>query len=330
MPVGETSPPERGEFELIRSVFRPLAAGQPGALNLTDDAACLTSPPGHDIVLTADAIVAGVHFLPEDPAEDVGVKLLGVNLSDLAAMGADPLGYLITTNWSKPIDAEWIEAFAKGLGTSQSEHGIGLLGGDTVSSRGPMTLSLTAVGAVPHGQALKRSGARHGDVIYVSGTIGDAALGLALLKGEIEAAAGRREFLIERYRRPRPRLSLGRALRGLATACIDVSDGLLADLGHILETSSVGADIELTAVPLSAGDAGEIGVADRIDAVTGGDDYELLFTVPPSQAQSVAQAAMASGVPITAIGKITTGTGATLHDANGKVISARRAGFQHF
>lgn len=330
MPVGETSPPERGEFDLIRSVFRPLAAGQPGAFDLTDDAACLTPPSGHDIVLTADAIVEGVHFLSEDPAVDVGAKLLGVNLSDLAAMGADPLGYLITTNWTKPISSDWIEEFARGLADYQAQFGIGLLGGDTVSSTGPKTLSLTAIGSVPQGKALRRSGAREGDLIFVSGTVGDAALGLAVLRGEVEVGAERRACLVDRYRRPQPRLALGRALRGVASACIDVSDGLLADLGHILETSTVGAEIELGAVPLSADRTDGDETAERLRAATGGDDYELLFTAPPERAAAVAEAASKAGVPVTRIGRISTGRDLILRDGNGDIVPVSQRGYQHF
>ena len=165
MPGSATNPPETGEFELIRKVFRPLAAGQPGAFELTDDAACLTPPVGHELVLTADAIVAGVHFLPDDPAPDVAAKLLSVNVSDLAAMGARPLGYLITTAWPRRLDVDWIVAFGAGLAACQAEYDIGLLGGDTVATDGPMTLSLTAIGAVPEGQALRRNGATPGDLI---------------------------------------------------------------------------------------------------------------------------------------------------------------------
>lgn len=330
MPGGETDPLERGEFELIRSVFQPLAAGQPGAFALTDDAACLTPPPGHDVVLTADAIVEGVHFLADDPAADVAAKLLGVNLSDLAAMGAEPLGYLITTNWTKPIDGTWIDEFGRGLGRCQAEYGIGLLGGDTVSGNGPMTLSLTAIGCVPHGQALRRSGAVAGDVVYVSGTIGDAALGLAVLKGNLDVDADRGEFLIERYRRPRPRLGLGMALRGLASSCIDVSDGLLADLEHILETSAVGADIDLFAVPLSASDAQELGADARTRAITGGDDYELLFTVPADRVDEVDSAAAATGVAVTAIGRITAGSTLVVRGADGKALPVTGRGYRHF
>ena len=328
MPESETSLPEPGEFDIIRSVFRPLAAGQPGAFELTDDAACLMPPPGHEIVLTADAIVAGVHFLVDDPAEDVAVKLLGVNLSDLAAMGAEPLGYLITTAWPRPLDLAWIEGFGRGLAAAQDAFGIGLLGGDTVATNGPMTLSLTAIGSLPRGQALRRAGARPGDRICVSGTIGDAAAGLALLQGRLsDNDATRREFLIGRYRRPLPRLALGLALRGLATACIDVSDGLLADLGHILETSAVGAEIDLAAVPLSAADAGR---EDRLAAIAGGDDYELLFTVPADRLDELAAAANRGGVALHAIGRIVTGSGIVVRDEDGGPVTTERSGYRHF
>ena len=230
-----------GEFDLIERLLRPLTRGYPGALNLTDDAALVRVPAGRELVVAKDAMVADVHFLADDPPDLVGGKLLRVNLSDLAAMGADPLGYLLVIARSPDVTDEWLQSFASGLLADQNRFGCHLLGGDTVSTPGPLTLSLTILGTVPEGSALLRSGAKAGDDVWVSGCLGDAALGLRVLRGlavtEDEALA-----LVDRYRTPRPRLALGTALRGIASAAIDVSDGLVADLGHILETSGVGAD----------------------------------------------------------------------------------------
>ncbi|MDF2781719.1 MAG: thiL, partial [Geminicoccaceae bacterium] len=265
-----------GEFAFIAERLRPLAAGSPGALDLADDAALLDPPAGSELVLTKDAMVAGVHFLPDDPPGDIARKLLRVNLSDLAAMGAAPLGYLLALIRPKATAEDWLAEFCRGLAEDQATFGIGLLGGDTVSTPGPLALSLTALGHVPRGAALRRGGAKPGDDIWASGTLGDAALGLKVLQGELEAAPAVGAQLVERYRLPQPRLALGQTLRGLASAALDVSDGLLADLGHILETSAVGAEIHAAALPLSPAARALPGV--REAALAGGDDYELLFT----------------------------------------------------
>src|SRR5690349_11979564 len=239
-----------GEFERIRRFFAPLAA--PGALGLRDDAALIDGPDGQHYVLTADAIVEGVHFLSEDPPAQVAQKLLRVNLSDLAAKGAEPVGYLLVTALPRARDEAWLEAFAAGLAADQARFGIGLLGGDSTATDGPATLSVTALGRVASGRAVLRSGARAGDSIYVSGTLGDAALGLQALRGELPGiAAEARDFLAGRYRLPQPRLALGQRLVGVAHAMMDISDGLVADLGHIVEASGVGAVIEAALLPLS-------------------------------------------------------------------------------
>ena len=219
------------EFSLIARHFRPLAG--PGAMDLTDDAAVLTPPPGRQLVLTADAMVAGVHFLPDDPPDLVGRKLLRVNLSDLAAKGAVPLGYLMTVSTPRDTPEAWFAGFAAGLAQDQATYRVTLLGGDTTSTPGPISLSLTILGHVAPDTAVHRFGAQDGDEIWVTGTIGDGALGLAVARGRLIDPTG---FLLSRYRLPQPRVGI--ALAGIASAGMDVSDGLVQDLGHICRASS--------------------------------------------------------------------------------------------
>jgi thiamine-monophosphate kinase len=316
-----------GEFELIDRLLKPLARGYPGALDLTDDAALVDVPSGVELVIAKDAIVADVHFLKDDPPELVAGKLLRVNLSDLAAMGADPLGYLTVLARSPDVDDVWLRRFAAGLMADQTRFGCHLLGGDTVSTPGPLMLSLTILGTVPKGRALLRGGARPGDDVWVSGTLGDAAMGLRVLRGlavpEDEAMA-----LVDRYRTPRPRLALGRSLRGLATAAIDVSDGLAADLGHILETSGVAAIIDADRLPLSDVALGVPGA--REAALTGGDDYEILFTAPAERRAEVEALAGRLDHPLTRIGAIRAGEGLEVVDAAGNRLPVRAGGWRHF
>lgn len=316
-----------GEFELIDRLLKPLARGCPGALELTDDAALVDVPDGAQLVIAKDAIVANVHFLDSDPPATIAGKLLRVNLSDLAAMGAEPLGYLTVLARAPGTDDRWLAGFAAGLAEDQARFGCHLLGGDTVSTPGPLTLSLTILGTVPRGQALLRRGARPGDDVWVSGTLGDSALGLRVLRGlavdEDEALV-----LVDRYRTPRPRLQLGKALRGLATAVIDVSDGLAADLGHVLETSKVGATVDLALLPLSAAAAGVPGA--REAALTGGDDYELLFTVPGERRAEVEALLPALDHGLTRIGQIRAEPGLLVHDGTGRPVPLGRAGWRHF
>lgn len=316
-----------GEFAFIAHRMRPLAVA-PGALGLGDDAALLDPRPGMQLVLAKDAMVAGVHFLQDDPAGQIAQKLLRVNLSDLAAMGASPIGYLLALARAPETDDDWLAAFADGLATDNAEFGISVLGGDTVSTPGPLTLSLTAIGDVPKGEALLRSGAKPGDDIWVSGTLGDAALGLAVLQGRLDVTERPRADLIERYRVPQPRLALGQALRGLAHAAIDVSDGLLADLGHITETSEVGAEIHADRLPLS--EAGAELASARDAALSGGDDYELLFTAAPSGRSAIEGLSPKLDLALTRIGTIQSGSDIRVLDAQGEPIEPTSRGWQHF
>jgi len=320
-----------GEFERIRRFFAPLAGA--GGLGLLDDAALVECPAGKRLVVTADAIVAGVHFFPDDPPELVAKKLLRVNLSDLAAMAARPLHYLMTTALPAALGPAWIAGFARGLDEDQRQFRVSLLGGDSVSTTGPAVLSLTAIGEVAVGGEVRRNGARPGDLVWVSGTIGDAFLGLGLLRGAYpDLMPEDRAFLIDRFRVPAPRTDLGPLLLGIAHALIDVSDGLLADLGHICETSQVAAAIRLDLLPLSpaarAVVGGEPGILPRLAA--GGDDYELLFTAAPEAAETIGQLSSRIGLPIAMIGKIEPGEGVRLIDSTGRDIPVERTGYSHF
>ena len=292
------------EFDLIYKYFRPLAG--PGALDLGDDAAIFTPPAGRQMVVAADAMVAGVHFLPDDPPDLVARKLLRTNLSDLAAMGAAPFGYLLTVSVPRDTPDAWFAGFAAGLAADQGEYGITLLGGDTTSTRGPVSLSLTIIGTVAPGAALRRTGARPGDGVWVTGTIGDGALGLLAAMGKLADPNG---FLADRYRLPQPRLVLGQRLPGIATAAMDVSDGLVQDLGHLCRGAGLGAPIEAALVPLSpaarAAVAGDAGLLAR--CLGGGDDYELLLAVPDAHAPALLDAAAACGVAVTRIGRFAAG-----------------------
>ena len=285
------------EFDRIARHFRPLAG--PGALDLQDDAAVLAPPPGRELVIAADAMVQGVHFLPDDPPDLVARKLLRTNLSDLAAMGATPLGYLTTISVPRDTPDSWFASFAAGLAADQAEFGISVLGGDCTSTPGPVSLSLTILGHVAPGCAIRRNGARAGDGVWVSGTIGDGALGLLAAQGKLADPDG---YLAGRYRLPLPRLGLARA--GLVRAAMDVSDGLVQDLGHLCRASGVGAEIAAADVPLSpqARAAGDL-----TRCLTGGDDYELLMAVSPQDANTFRAHAAAIGVAVTRIGEFVNG-----------------------
>ena len=321
------------EFGRIERFLRPLAAGSPGALDLADDAAFIDIEDAARLVVSADAMVAGVHFLDTEAPGTIARRLLRVNLSDLAGCGAAPFAYLTTLALPKDIGDDWLAEFAAGLGVDQRQFGVGLIGGDMVSTPGPVTLSVTALGRAPAGGGLRRSTAIAGDTVYVSGTIGDAALGLMAMQGGLggldEAA---RAALIGRFQLPTPRIDLGARLDGLAHAAMDISDGLIGDLGHICATSGVGAEIEAARLPLSPAartvlddDPGLIATL-----LTGGDDYELLFTAPGAADAALAGVAAAAETPICAIGRITRGGGVRALAEDGGEIPVGRGGYQHF
>jgi thiamine-monophosphate kinase len=324
-----------GEDSLISRYFRPLAT-DPGAFNLGDDAAVLKGL-GEDIVVTTDAIVEGVHFLPGDPPDTVARKALRVNLSDLAAKGASPAGFVLTLALRSADDA-WLTAFARGLGEDAGLFGCPLLGGDTVSTPGPLMISITAFGRVPAGKMVHRSGAKPGDRVVVTGTIGDAALGLDILRGGAVAAvladdAAAKAMLVGRYRIPQPRNALAQAVRDHAGAAMDVSDGLAGDLAKLCAASGVSAVIDAPGIPLSAAAAALLaGGSVGIEAiVAGGDDYEVLCAVPENRLAAFAQAADAAGVAVTSIGAVVAGvSGPKFLDAQGSEIGLKRLSYSHF
>ena len=284
---------------MIARHLRPLAG--PGALGLADDAAVVNLPPERSLVITADAMVAGIHFLVDDEPSLIARKLLRTNLSDIAAMGATPFGYLTTLSVPRGTQDAWFEGFAAGLAEDQRVFRLALLGGDTTTTPGPVSLSLMILGTVEPGSALRRSGARSGDRLFVSGTIGDGALGLLAARGELADPTG---YLADRYRLPQPRLALGNLLRGIASAAMDISDGLVQDIGHLCRASGLAAVIHANRLPLSPAAR----VADRLAlCLTGGDDYELAFAIPPERVEAALAAAAAALVPVTQIGHFEPG-----------------------
>ncbi|MCE9522347.1 MAG: thiamine-phosphate kinase [Alphaproteobacteria bacterium] len=322
-----------GEFELIAKYFAPLAGKEAGAFGLKDDAAYLRPTAGKDLVLTTDAIVAGVHFLPGDPANEIAQKALRVNISDLAAKGATPRVYLLTLALPPAIDEPWLKSFAAGLKRDQAHFGVTLVGGDTVATPGPLTISVTAIGEVPQGHMLTRAGAQLEDDIWVSGTIGDAALGLRVGQGElVDFDDKHRATVLARYRVPEPRLKFGMLLHGIAHACLDVSDGLIADLGHMSEQSGLGVIVEAGAVPLSAA-ARAATAAKRMslsELLTGGDDYELVVAAPVSRRKRIMALAERTKTKLSRIGRTTKGREVLVMGAGGERLNFERRGFTHF
>lgn len=318
-----------GEFAAIARYFAPLAT-HPGAFGLEDDLAWLAPSAKRRLVLKTDAVVVGVHTFADDAPDLIARKALRVNLSDLAGKGARPLGYLLALVLPAATDAAWLARFAAGLEADQKLFGIPLLGGDLTRTPGPATIAITALGEAQPGRPLLRAGARSGDGVFVSGTIGDAALGLRALKGKLpQLAARHRRFLARRYHLPEPRLALGRAIAPLASAAMDVSDGLVGDLGHICAASRCGAEIHLAAVPASPA-AKAAGSRHALLRITGGDDYEILFTAPAKAEARLRALAQRTAVPITRIGRIMARPGVRVLAPNGKVVPIEAGGWQHF
>lgn len=331
-----TNPPERpGEFELIARYFAPIAG--PGGLGLIDDAGIVRPGRGYELVVTVDALVAGVHFLPDDPPASIARKALAVNLSDLAAKGAKPEGFVLALALPKGWDAAWLAAFATGLAEEAGAGGCPLIGGDTVSTPGPLTISITAFGTVPAGRMVPRSGARPGDLLCVTGTIGDGALGLKVhAPGQPDWVARlsdiERAALANRYLHPHPRLALAEALQSHASAAMDISDGLIGDAAKLAAASRAGLVIELDAVPLSAAARAAIMADPSLAelAWTGGDDYEILCTVSEREISSLKAAAEAAGVPLAIIGQVTGEAGVVTCREKGSVRSFAHGSFAHF
>lgn len=321
-----------GEFGRIARFLAPLAEGCPGALGLKDDGAVLTPPDGWEIAATKDMLVEGVHFLPGDGPRDLARKMLRVNLSDLASMGARPWAYLLSFALPKRCDDSWLEAFAAGLAMDQAEFGFVLAGGDSVSTPGPVVLDAVLLGLVEQGQALRRTGAQPGDDLWLSGTLGDGALGLLAAQGGLsDLDFLQQQALADRYRLPQPRIALGRGLVGLASAAMDVSDGLAADAAKLAAASGVALDIDTPSIRLSDPVADAVaGDADLFERVlTGGDDYELLFAAPTEKKNKIKELSLSLDLPLTCIGRVAEGAGIRLLDKDGQVLDLAQPGWVH-
>jgi len=330
-----TESTESAEERLIARHLRPLAT-HPGALGLRDDAAVLTPPPGCDLVLKTDGVIAGVHFFADDPPDTIGRKALRMNLSDLAAKGAKPLGFLLALALPAGIDEAWLSAFAAGLGDDAVRYHCPLLGGDTDHTPGPISISIAAFGAVPFGRMVQRATAKIGDCVMVTGTIGDATFGLRLRRDRKLAERWRltdamARHLEERYLLPQPRNALADAVLSHATAAMDVSDGLAGDLGKLCRASAVAAEIDVARVPFSNAARAVIAAEPALieAALTGGDDYEILLTLPPERLAGFRAGAQAAGVAVTEIGRVQAGEGARFVD-EGKPLAFARPSYSHF
>jgi thiamine-monophosphate kinase len=326
-----------GEEAIIQEFLAPLSAGAPGAYGLADDCATIAPSPGHELVLKTDPIAEGVHFLPGEAAADVAWKALAVNVSDLAAKAARPLAYLMALSLPEPPTRTWLADFAAGLDEAQRAFSAHLIGGDTDRRPGPLTVSITVLGEVPAGSMIRRSGARAGDRLLVSGTIGDAALGLRLRRdgdvGGRQPGEADRQLLVRRHLRPEPRLGLACALKAGANAAMDISDGLVKDAGRLCRASGLAGVIVLADVPQSAAARRLVGDDDapRIRLATGGDDYEVLMAVPPDRLAAVMAEAAAAGIPLTEIGIVRDGPpGLDVIGANGLPVRVDRSGWDHF
>jgi thiamine-monophosphate kinase len=315
------------ESQLIERFFRDLgAARNDTVLGIGDDAALLRVPDGCELALTTDALIEGVHFLPGAPAHALGHRALAVNLSDIAAMGASPSWALLSLNLPAAEDG-WLREFAAGFGALARRHAVALVGGNL--SRGALSITVELAGLVPAGQALRRSGARAGDQLYLSGSVGDAACGLQCLRSEVAGSAADADWLQHRFEFPTPRVALGQALRGIASACIDVSDGVYVDASRLLAASGCAATIEIERLPLSSALRRTLGGEAWRSALSGGEDYELCFAAAPDQAGALAAIAQQTGQAVTCIGTLHRGSGLALQMA-GSVMQFSASGFDHF
>jgi len=326
---------ESAEERLIARYFRPLAT-VPGALRLADDAAVIAPPPDSDIVVTTDGVIAGVHFFPDDPPGSIARKALRMNLSDLAAKGAKPMGFVISIALPVGTDAAFLAAFAAELGEDAARYGCPLYGGDTDHTPGPLSVSITAFGTVPHGRMVQRSTAKAGDRIIVTGTIGDASLGVKLRRDHGLAKSWRLDEamsveLERRYLLPKPRNALAEAVLQHATAAMDVSDGLAGDLGKLCRASSVAAEIDVSRVPLSAAARAALAADPALieTVLTGGDDYEIVLTLAPEKFAALRTAAQAVGISVAEIGEVKAGDGARFMHA-GKTLAFTQPSYSHF
>jgi thiamine-monophosphate kinase len=325
------------ESELIARYFKPLAT-HPGAFGLADDAAAIAPPAGHDLVLKTDGLIGGVHFFPDDPPDGVARKALRVNLSDLAAKGAAPLGFLLAIALPKDFSENWLAAFARGLGEDADAYKCPLLGGDTDRTPGPISISISAFGSLPHGTMVRRSGATAADRVFVTGTIGDAALGLCLRQDAGLAKAWKlddamRDHLVARYRVPQPRVALAELVRANAAAAMDVSDGLAGDLGKLCRASGVSAEIDAARVPLSPAAARALAADPALiePILTGGEDYEILGAMAPDCIDDFRAAAQRHGVAVTDIGRMVEGdTPPRFLDREGRPLTFARPAYSHF
>lgn len=337
-----------GEESIIQEYLAPLAAGFPGAFGLHDDCAAITPTPGHDLIVKTDPVAAGIHFFAGDAPDAIAWKALAVNVSDLAAKAAVPRAYLMALSFPEAPTRDWMAAFAKGLGDAQSAFGMHLIGGDTDRRPGPMTISITVFGEVPAGKMVRRATARPGDLICVSGTLGSAAIGLAL-RGEAVADARSPRGLLARWGcletdrescsraiaaslYPQPRLGLRNALLAHASAAMDISDGLAKDLGRMARASGCSAAVRLTSLPLEAVVRAAVAADPQRwqDVVAGGDDYEVLAAVSPAKVEAFTAQAGRDGVEVTVVGSFASGEGVTINDADGRPLQLSRTGWDHF
>jgi len=324
---------ERDEFALIARLFAPLARNYPGALGLGDDAALMDVPAGQQLVLTMDSMVAGVHFFADDPPDLIARKLIRVNLSDLAAKGARPFAIMLSAAFPQDVGMEWLRSFAEGLAQDCRYYDLSLIGGDTVATPGPLTLTVTAFGLAGQGRALLRSAGRDGDGVFLTGTLGDAALGLLTRQGGFPGLNPElRDHLTQRYLLPCPRTALGPQLVGVAHAAMDVSDGLIQDIGHLCRQSGLGAVIRAADLPLSdaARQVVDLDPSLLSAILGGGDDYEIVFTAPLEHADKIARLADDAGTRVTAIGYLRSGTDVVVEDGQGRPLDLARAGWRHF